>query len=253
MGLTPPRLPPPPHSLPCSGCELADQAAARSGGRGGGGARARAGGAHRGGHERAGQAERREAQHRHAGAALGRRWGLLPAGHAGAAPAANQPTPPCCLLPSAPALPDPPQIYDYIDRHITKLDKDCKAFDAGARWRPGAGCWAWVGVAGGQRCSAAGPCSALRRPAAAPARPAVALLPPHRPGLRPAWHAEIAKERQRLGLPPVEPTVGGGSTDTGAAKRKGRKDGGGGGGEARKLTPEEQYQVGSGARGGEGG
>jgi hypothetical protein len=23
------------------------------------------------------------------------------------------------------------QIYDYIDRHITKLDKDCKAFDAG--------------------------------------------------------------------------------------------------------------------------
>ena len=24
-----------------------------------------------------------------------------------------------------------PQIYDYIDRHITKLDKDCKAFDAG--------------------------------------------------------------------------------------------------------------------------
>lgn len=26
----------------------------------------------------------------------------------------------------------PRQIYDYIDRHITKLDKDCKAFDAGA-------------------------------------------------------------------------------------------------------------------------
>ncbi|PRW59158.1 PHD finger ING1-like [Chlorella sorokiniana] len=73
------------------------------------------------------------------------------------------------------------QIYDYIDRHITKLDKDCKAFDA-----------------------------------------------------------EIAKERQRLGLPPVEPTVGGGSVDTGGGggKRK-RKDGGG---EQRKLTPEEQYQ-----------
>lgn len=73
------------------------------------------------------------------------------------------------------------QVYDFIDRHITKLDKDCKAFDA-----------------------------------------------------------DIAKERQRLGLPPVEPTVGGGSVDTsgGGGKRKGRKEG-----EApRKLTPEEQYQ-----------
>lgn len=31
-------------------------------------------------------------------------------------------------------VPDPgrtPQVYDFIDRHITKLDKDCKAFDAG--------------------------------------------------------------------------------------------------------------------------
>ena len=33
----------------------------------------------------------------------------------------------------------PPQIYDYIDRHITKLDKDCKAFDAGALVLPPAG------------------------------------------------------------------------------------------------------------------
>ena len=31
------------------------------------------------------------------------------------------------------------QIYDYIDRHITKLDMDCKAFDAGALLRHGAG------------------------------------------------------------------------------------------------------------------
>lgn len=60
--------------------------------------------------------------------------------------------------------------------------------------------------------------------------------------------ADIAKERQRLGLPPVEPTVGGGSVDTsgGGGKRKGRKEG-----EApRKLTPEEQYQARKG--GGEG-
>lgn len=76
-------------------------------------------------------------------------------------------------------MPHTRQVYDYIDRHITKLDKDCKAFDA-----------------------------------------------------------EIAKERQRLGLPPVEPTVGSGSVDTGKRKRKD------GGGEQRKLTPEEQYQVG---------
>lgn len=70
------------------------------------------------------------------------------------------------------------QIYDYIDRHITKLDKDCKAFDA-----------------------------------------------------------DIAKERQRLGLPPVEPTVGGGSVDTSGGGKRKRKEG-----ETRKLTPEEQYQ-----------
>lgn len=70
-----------------------------------------------------------------------------------------------------------------------------------------------------------------------------ALEPHHTHTLPPTplHAAEIAKERQRLGLPPVEPTVGGGSVDTGGGggKRK-RKDGGG---EQRKLTPEEQYQV----------
>ncbi|EFN57412.1 hypothetical protein CHLNCDRAFT_142851 [Chlorella variabilis] len=81
------------------------------------------------------------------------------------------------------------QIYDYIDRHITKLDKDCKAFDAGT----------------GRR-----------------------LPLPSRP--------QIAKERQRLGMPPVEPTIGGASSGVDSGKRK-RKDG-----EQRKLTPEEQYQ-----------
>lgn len=71
------------------------------------------------------------------------------------------------------------QIYDYIDRHITKLDKDCHAFDA-----------------------------------------------------------EIAKERQRLGMPPVEPTIGGASgTVIDVGKRKNKP------GEQRKLTPDEQYQV----------
>ncbi len=82
--------------------------------------------------------------------------------------------------------------------------------------------------------------------------PAIALLPPlHSPShpatpAHPCAVAEIAKERQRLGLPPVEPTVGGGSVDTGGGggKRK-RKDGAG---EQRKLTPEEQYQVGWGLR-----
>lgn len=70
------------------------------------------------------------------------------------------------------------QIYDYIDRHITKLDKDCHAFDA-----------------------------------------------------------EIAKERQRLGMPPVEPTIGGASgTVIDVGKRKNKP------GEQRKLTPDEQYQ-----------
>ena len=56
---------------------------------------------------------------------------------------------------------------------------------------------------------------------------------------RAAESAEISKERQRLGMPPVEPTIGGGggsgSVDTGKRKRKD--------GEQRKLTPEEQYQV----------
>jgi hypothetical protein len=52
-------------------------------------------------------------------------------------------------------------------------------------------------------------------------------------------YAEIAKERQRLGMPPAEPTIGlGGSGGPDSGKRK-RKDG-----EQRKLTPEEQYQVG---------
>ncbi len=32
-----------------------------------------------------------------------------------------------------------PQVYDFIDRHITKLDKDCKAFDAG-----GCTAYGWV-------------------------------------------------------------------------------------------------------------
>jgi hypothetical protein len=49
--------------------------------------------------------------------------------------AAGQPlTLPSSLCPSdllCPTTLPLPQIYDYIDRHITKLDKDCKAFDAG--------------------------------------------------------------------------------------------------------------------------
>lgn len=34
-------------------------------------------------------------------------------------------------MPPALCRPLPTQVYDFIDRHITKLDKDCKAFDAG--------------------------------------------------------------------------------------------------------------------------
>jgi hypothetical protein len=85
-----------------------------------------------------------------------------------------------CARADVVALPPRPQIYDYIDRHITKLDKDCKAFDA-----------------------------------------------------------EIAKERHRLGMPPAEPTIGGAGGGLDLGKRK-RKDG-----EQRKLTAEEQYQVGT--------
>lgn len=55
------------------------------------------------------------------------------------------PGPPTPLRPlPQPPSPSPPpkQIYDYIDRHITKLDKDCKAFDAGgwgSTWERGRG------------------------------------------------------------------------------------------------------------------
>lgn len=135
-----------------------------------------------------------------------------------------------------PSLPAKRQIYDYIDRHITKLDKDCKAFDAGAVQLGGTGLVGWgAGVRAGLQWW--------------PVRQRLAGTQAACPGANrlcgchtPCAAAEIAKERQRLGLPPVEPTVGGGSVDTGGGggKRK-RKDGQG---EQRKLTPEEQYQVG---------
>lgn len=124
------------------------------------------------------------------------------------------------------------QIYDYIDRHITKLDKDCKAFDAGAPLGRAAG-----HAAAGHRLASG---HLWRGHLSAPNSHLSSWLPA--PHCTIIYHpAEIAKERQRLGLPPVEPTVGGGSVDTATGKRKGRKDGGG---EQRKLTPEEQYQVG---------
>lgn len=189
------------HQAAEGGCQ-------RRGGGGGGGARVRR--AHRGQHERAGEAERREAQHSHAGEGEGLAWPAW---------CLEWPSPASCLTP----LP-PPQIYDYIDRHITKLDKDCKAFDAGTGRR--------LPLPSRPRVPLLTRAAAGRQPLST-FLPALPLAPS--PSVAPA--AEIAKERQRLGMPPVEPTIGGASSGVDSGKRK-RKDG-----EQRKLTPEEQYQV----------
>lgn len=79
------------------------------------------------------------------------------------------------------------QVYDYIDQHIRKLDKDLRSFDA-----------------------------------------------------------EVAKERQRLGLPPaaetsIVPSVTGPVTE-GTRKKRGRSTTVGDGDSAAALTSEEMYQ-----------
>ena len=108
------------------------------------------------------------------------------------------------------------QVYDYIDRHITKLDKDCKAFDAGA-WGSSSGLAAWhmtaAAAAGLEAAEVVVPHATSNTPCSAPRSP-FPSLPPHH-------ITEIGKERQRLGMPPAEPTIGGGSMDTsGGGKRK---------------------------------
>lgn len=79
------------------------------------------------------------------------------------------------------------QVYDHIDQHIRRLDKELKAFDAGGRS---------VGGGGGECCGRRavlwkGSTNRRRPPRAPPSSPTNA-------------HAEIAVERSKLGLPPVE-------------------------------------------------